>query len=228
MQFPPTGSFLGHMLPGVLFIVWAGAWVVGLIGRRYSDGPQAMEVYALVRGGKILLPLSGILAELAMDGGWMVGAGLNNFQHATMYAGFSLSGVFDWLEARGRLDAGATHVAFAVACAISGLLFAVHPAHGDMPAAMHAFLVLIFFALGAVALWEASGSGAADGVWIRTGLMILLGTWFIQIAYSIYVVGIDPTDTLGRGRAHLLLAWHVLAITTGMLALRSLRRGRRA
>ena len=226
-HFPPTGSFQGHMLPGALFIIWAGAWIVGLTRDRYSSDPQPLEVYSVVRVGKVFLPLVGLVGELALDGGWMVGAGLNNFQHATIYAGFSLSGVADSLQARGRLDASATFVAFAVACAVAGVLFNTHAAHGEMAAAMHYFLVVIFFATGAVALWEASGPRAAGGVWIRTGLMFLIGTWFVQIAYSLYVVGIDPADTSARERAYLLLAWHVLAITTGIFALRTFRRRRR-
>ena len=95
-----------------------------------------------------------------------------------------------------------------------------------MPAAMHGLLVAVLFSLGIVAIWETRGLGRAVGLWIRSGLMILTGTWFIQIAYSLYVVGFDPNDPQGKARVFLYFSWHVLSITAALAALQVSLRSR--
>ncbi len=115
------------------------------------------------------------------------------------------------------MAAKVTHLAFGIACWNVALLFLAHGSHGEVPAALHGLLVAVLATLGTVAVWEARGLSRAVGLWLRTGLMVLAGTWFIQIAYSLYRIGFDPARENGMERVFLYFSWHVLAIG-GVLA----------
>ena len=178
----PTGSLQGHALPGAFFLLWASFWLVGLL--RGDAGEGQLEASGLVRLGKLFLPLIVIVGELS-HGGLFRNWGLNNLQHATMYSAFVLSAVVDLAASRGWLPKPLTYYAFASACLVAGLLFLAHPNHGALATTVHLLLVAVFFALVLTAAIEAAvpSPGLA---WMRTGLLVTLGTWFIQVGFSLY------------------------------------------
>ena len=213
----PNGSLGGHMLPGVVFLVWAVFWLVDLLRETRTDD-AALETWWALRLGKPTLAVTGIVLELSW-GGLFQNWSLNNLQHATMYGVFLASGLVDIASARGWLPASLTYYAFAFACLLSGLLFMAHPNHGPLATTVHTLIVVLFFALCVVATVEARrGSGAIS--WVRTGLLIALGTWFIQVAFSLYGTNAEPMAPDGKGIALLLFSWHLLAVACAMVLLR--------
>lgn len=216
----PNGSLPGHLLPGVIFLLWGLVWLMDLV--RGREGGGALESRAPVRLAKLVLPFVGIVGELS-HGGLFRNWSLNNLQHATMYSAFALSAAVDMLAARGRLPGVVTYHALAFASLVAGLLFLAHPNHGPLATTVHHLIVVLFFALSATAARE--GAARARGTaWLRTGLMLTLGTWFIQVGFSLHGPGAEPMDPQGRGSALLLFSWHLLSVATLLGVLAAVRR----
>jgi hypothetical protein len=217
------GSFAGHMVPGSLFLLWVVFWIWELVRSQGADDQRAVERFLIVKLGKVVFPAVGIQLELARMGGLFSTSSWNNLGHATMYSAFVLAGLIDLAELRGRVPPGATHLALALACWVGGFLFLTHPNHGAMPTAVHLLLVAVFWSLGAAVALEGLGVSRAVMLWFRTGLLLLLGTWFVQISFLLYVFG-PPTDGTGTERSFVFFAWHVLAITAALFGLRAAKR----
>ncbi len=105
---------------------------------------------------------------------------------------------------------------------VPGSLFLPHRSHGVMPTAMHLLIVFEFWALGVAVALEGLGVPQAVMLWFRTGLLLLLATWFVQVSFSLYVVGL-PTDRTGAERSFVFFAWHVLTISAALFGLRALK-----
>eukprot|EP00198_Chlamydomonas_reinhardtii_P006007 XP_001695343.1 predicted protein [Chlamydomonas reinhardtii] len=118
------GSWIGHFMPGVVFLLWGVHWMQGIF-RKYFDsrrpkGPEyrAQTVHGLGRVPayvesccKAFLPMIAISLELyfAHKGGWRTmvcpagtpraghfyGPHMGNWQHASMYPPFILAGLVD-------------------------------------------------------------------------------------------------------------------------------------
>ena len=225
MQMHLPGSFAGHVVPGVLFLLWVVFWLWELVRHPGTNGPASVERYLLVKVGKVVFPLVGVQLELARSDGLFSTASWNNISHTTMYLFFALAGLVDLAHHRGRLPARATHLALALAAWSGGFLFLAHPNHGAMPTAVHMLLVGVFWSLGVVVALEGFGKARAVTLWFRTGLLLLLGTWFVQISFSLYVSG-PPTDGTGKVQSFIFFAWHVLAISGTLLGVRAFRSSR--
>lgn len=226
MSMHLPGSFAGHMVPGSLFLLWVVFWIWELIRYRGMDGPPAVERFLIVKLGKVVFPLVGVQLELVRMDGLFSTASWNNLSHATMYTAFALAGIVDLAETRGRVPPAATHVALGLACWAAGFLFLPHLNHGAMPTAMHLLIVFVFWALGIAVALEGLGVPRAVMLWFRTGLLLLLATWFVHVSFSLYVVGV-PTDGTGAERSFVSFVWHVLTISAALFGLRALTpRGR--
>ncbi len=210
------------MVPGLLFLLWSVFWIWELIRHRRTDGPRAVERFLIVKVGKVVFPFAGVFLELVRTDGLFSTASWNNLSHATMYAGFALAGLVDLAEARGRVPAAATHLALTLACWAGGFLFLPHLSHGGMPNAMHLLLVVGFWSLGVTVALEGLGVPRTVMLWFRTGLLLLLGTWFVQISFSPYVVG-PPMDGAGVERSFVFFLWHILTISAALFGLRALK-----
>jgi hypothetical protein len=49
MQMHLPGSFAGHMVPGVLFLLWVVFWLWELVRHPGTNGPASVERYLLVK-----------------------------------------------------------------------------------------------------------------------------------------------------------------------------------
>lgn len=225
MPMALTGSFQGHILPAIGFFGWAVWWTFELIRERGRPrGAGALERDLTVSLGKIGFPLIGLWAELIGPGDhW---AGFNNFQHATMYSGFLLSGVVDVLARLRWLPERMTYLTFALAAAVAGFLFAAHGHMGGLADTVHGLLAPTFYGIAAVAVAE-SFSASPWFRWIRIGLMYLLGTWLAQIAFLLYRSDWDLMDHVASMAANLYFTWHVLGVVVGLTVLRIALLGRR-
>jgi len=65
MRMHLPGSFAGHMVPGVLFLVWVVFWLWELVRHPGTNGPASVKRYLLVKVGKVVFPLVGVQFELA-------------------------------------------------------------------------------------------------------------------------------------------------------------------
>ena len=216
-----TGSFKGHVLPGVMFLVWALWWTGELIFKRDNpnEPPGPMEASLLVPLGKVVVPLIGIWVELFRSGFVWGDGRINNFQHAMMYFGFVLAGVVDLLARRGLVSNRLTYFAFAGAAANAGFLFAGHGHMGGLADTVHYLLILLFYAAAVVAIAELF-LPSWGLKWVRIALVFLLGTWLIQIAYMLYAFGYDLHGHYPHMKAHLFFTWHLFGVAVLMLGLR--------
>lgn len=216
------GSFAGHIVPASLFLLWAIFWVWELVRAPGGDASIAVERYLVVKLGKVVFPLIGVQLELARMDGLFSTASWNNLSHSAMYASFALAGIVDLAEARGRLPPAATHIALSIACWAAGFLFLPHLSHGPMPAAMHLLIIFLFWVLAVTVALEGLGISRAVMLRFRIAPLILLATWFAQVSFSLYIVGV-PTDGTGAERTFVFFVCHVLIVSTALFGLRALQ-----
>jgi hypothetical protein len=216
------GTFGGHVLPGSLFLLWGAVWMWELWrdrGSRPADAP--LERSLVVTGLKIGLPLLGLVLEWP-EPTWDPHNIVMNYQHAAMYAFFSLGGVVDLAHRFGRVPRGATYLAFAAAAVNAGGLFLVHDADGGLSRTVHVILGGIFMAGGLAAVGEWLRP-RRELHWLRVGTMLMLGGWFCAIAWLLYRSGYGITDPVAQMRAHLLFSTLALSVGILLLALRVAR-----
>lgn len=222
MAMPPlhdSGNFIGHVIPGTMLLLWAAFWIVGLWrsrGARAADAP--LERDPLLIGVKIVLPLVGVGIEWP-GRGWPDHVRVMNFQHVSMYAFFALGGLVDLLNRRGLLPRGATYAAFAAAALNAGVLFLAHGSDGGVSGTVHSLLAATFLAtaLAGVAEWLRPD---LELHWLRVGGLIVLGSWFYDVAWILFRSGLDPREPMNQMRSQLFFSWHVLGAAALLLALR--------
>lgn len=222
-----AGTFGGHALPGSLFILWALYWIGQAIARGgEAPGQQTLETGLVLPVTKLVLATVGIWIEIPGQG-WYPQDVMMNWQHVTMYSVFGLSGGVDLLARRGLLSWQATYVAYAGAMANAGFLFWGHSSHGGVEGLIHAVLALVFFAVAALALFEALHPG--EGVrWGRIAVQLVLGSWFIVGAWIIYISGWDLADPVREGWTYMAFSWTATVVSVGTLGalFAAKRRGR--
>ncbi|GFR50928.1 hypothetical protein Agub_g13247, partial [Astrephomene gubernaculifera] len=133
------GSWIGHFLPGVAFLIWGLHWLQGTYRnyftsrRSKSQEYRSQTTYSLWRFPpyaesicKVALPLIAMSLELffAHAGGWRTmicppgtaraghfyGPHIGNWQHAAMYPPFILSGIVDLVGYEVELPEGVQQV----------------------------------------------------------------------------------------------------------------------
>ncbi|KAG2430166.1 hypothetical protein HXX76_010265 [Chlamydomonas incerta] len=164
------GSWIGHFMPGVVFLLWGAHWMQGIY-RKYFDsrrpkGPEyrAQTVHGLARVPayveswcKAFLPMIAISLELyfAHKGGWRTmvcpagtpraghfyGPHMGNWQHASMYPPFILAGLVDLVGYEVELPYGTQQVFLFMAFVCETLLMALHKKHTPLDTAVHSVLM---------------------------------------------------------------------------------------
>ncbi|KAG2447808.1 hypothetical protein HYH02_007265 [Chlamydomonas schloesseri] len=164
------GSWIGHFMPGVVFLLWGAHWMQGIY-RKYFDsrrpkGPEyrAQTVHGLGRVPayveswcKAFLPMIAISLELyfAHKGGWRTmvcpagtpraghfyGPHMGNWQHASMYPPFILAGLVDLVGYEVELPVGTQQVFLFMAFVCETLLMALHKKHTPLDTAVHSVLM---------------------------------------------------------------------------------------
>lgn len=217
---PPSGTFLGHLLPGLALLAWGILWLVELVrakGRR-NEG-EGLEVGPVLPWLKILALFVGGIPEIP-GRGWSAMSFVMGWHHITMYMAFAFSGVVDLLRRKGLLGYRATYYAFAGASLNAGLLFYGHGNHGGLESTAHLFIALLFALCAVFALLEV-GFPQGGFHWFRMGSMMSLGAWFMVTGWLLFRSGWVLADPDRVAWVYPLFAWTVLAVAALLVAVAS-------
>lgn len=226
MMAGATGSFPGHLAPGLAFVFWGLWWLGELVRWGPPDVAREPVERTLVPPGlKILAVLVATPLEMP-NAGWLPADWVMGWHHITAYAGLGLSAVVDLLARRGVFSPRATYLALAGAMANAAILFVGHGNAPGVEGAVHSILTTIFFAVSAFAVLEvvAPSWGLA---WFRVGSMILLGAWLSLAGWILFRSGWDLHDHVREGHVWLRFSWLAMgvAVLTALASVRSRRRG---
>jgi len=221
------GDLIGHVFPGVGFLLWAGFWVVSML--RTSGAQNALSASALSNGefpragtveqwAKLLLPILGMLGEARWMGGPLSDGNVSNYQHFTAFAMVSLSGLTDMLVTRRRLPAGCDQLMLALAFLVPAMVLALHGHHLVVAEAVHTDLAVTLFAVSAFTLVEFVRPAPLIR-WLRTLALVVSATWFLQIGWMLYIAHYDLSSADVAVRGHLFFTWHLIAGTVAMLGI---------
>ncbi|CAK8683359.1 transmembrane protein 45B-like isoform X2 [Clavelina lepadiformis] len=206
------GSYGGHVLPGTFFLLF-GFWYVIKYARRFLRKRGSNGVFYCCKGRipfsgiviegiiKVFMVSIGILVELFYPGapmGKLHGEDGEythpmNWQHATMYFFFGLSGVADIVSytARHVVPAGFDRIFGAFALFVEGYLFFFH-LHGrsNIDTRVHVLLVLAVWPCALFAFLQCLVMNKRKILHIfemlTATLLIAQGLWFWQAAYILY------------------------------------------
>jgi hypothetical protein len=206
----PTGNLIGHVGPGMAYLVWAAAW---LIAFARDPGPvgvvQPIERHAVWSWLKILALPVGVSAELPQRT-WSAMSIAMSWQHISVYLPLALSGVVDLLARRGRLSPQATHGAYAVAFATGGLVMFGHGNPPGVEGRSHVLLAGTYLACALAGLLELAWPGPRARL-LRAGTQFALGLWLVVIGWVLFLSGWDLADHARVMWVVTLYAWTVTA-----------------
>jgi hypothetical protein len=167
------------------------------LGREWARA-RALEPHL-----KVLLPAFGTFVELYFHPRWGNSRGGSHFngmhlpdgrfdeghakywQHASMYAFFLLSGAVD-LGAAKLLPPAAPYAVLSLAFFGEAFLFYFHlQSQAGMLAEIHLLLVYAVAACGVATAVEGA-TGSANAAYARAFFTLVQGSWFAQIAHTIY------------------------------------------
>ena len=211
----PSGTFAGHLAPGLIFLAWGVLWLVENALRPRARGVAA-PVERLIGPSvlKIVLPLSVIPFEMP-NAGWEPMDWIMGWHHITIYLAFVLSGVVDFLHRGGRVSARSTQLALAGAALIGAIMFLGHGNDPGVEGTAHAILALLFLSVSITAVLEAAAPGWQLH-WLRIGAMTTLGAWLCLIAWMLFVSGWDLGDHARQAHVWLRLGWLLLMVATAV------------
>lgn len=220
MMAGPSGTFVGHLIPGIAFTIWGLWWLAeSLLTPRVpgeaverSIVPSSLKIIAVVIALPLEMPNSG---WDPMD--WVMG-----WHHITGYAAIALSGVVDFAARRGRLTKEATYPALAAAMFVGAILFFGHGNAPGVEGTAHSILTLSFVSVGIFAIVEAALPGRGLE-WFRTGAMIALGCWLSITAWILFRSGWDMADHAREGQVWLALVWMLMVVAIGVTTAKALR-----
>ncbi|XP_031574263.1 transmembrane protein 45B-like [Actinia tenebrosa] len=184
--------------------------------RRFSKVPCESIV-------KFFLSSLGIALELFTDNSWILikengefeETSLNNYAHSAMYGFFIFSALLECLQFWNALvlPKAGEHLALSFAFFVEGLLFYFH-LHGRpvLDVRLHTLLYVVVFATSFVLVLEAWMKDSFLLLVVRVYLVMLQGTWFFQIAHSLY--GANPWKDTPPNREFVAIAfsWHCLVL----------------
>ena len=170
---------------------------------------------------KVTATSVGIIAELTKDDWSLINrndhfAHLNNFTHVTMFAVFFFPPLVEILRFYSLLflPASAEHLLSSLAFFVFGELFYfhIHDGRSVLDQNLHFFIYILAFSISIVFLLEAGNRRCFVLFMARTVLIVLLGTWFIQVAHVLY--GANPWKDTASNRTFVAIAftWHILAL----------------
>lgn len=203
------GSFIGHVIPGTLFLV-VGMWHAWCSIVRYIWSPESfrvsvwnpvpgfngklkyLELYVIAIGGFIDLCIEFLIAtrlKIVVDGALNTSY-MNNFEHSGMLLMFCIFGIIALISEKARflpLPEGSLCVIASLAFTAEYLLFKFHSTnHKGLEGYYHFILVLL---IGVCILSSIAGAlmPASFPVDICCGVAIVLqGLWFYQTAFTLY------------------------------------------
>lgn len=209
----PSGTFIGHLLPGIAFMIWGAWWLFEIAragGLQPPGTPAERTLFPPIV--KILLVPTAVLLEMP-NSGWEPMDAIMGWHHATGYIGFGLSGVVDVLARRGVLSARATYVALAAASFNGSVLFYGHGSGPGVETVAHNLLMLTFTSVGVFALLESSAPSWRFE-WFRVGSMLTLGGWLSLTSWVLFRSGWNLTDHVREGWVYVSYSWMVMGVAT--------------
>ena len=188
-----TGNLAGHFGPGLAYVAWAWTWLAAL---RREPGPVG-AVVPIERGRvvpwmKVAALAVGAATEMPPST-WSAMSTAMAWNHIAMYLPVAFSGAVDLLARRGRVSAGATHGAYALAFILAGLVLLGHGNPGGVEGTSHLLLSATYGACALAALAELAWPGPRAR-WLRAGAQLALGFWWIAIGWALYLSGWDLGD----------------------------------
>lgn len=254
------GSFVGHVLPGCFFSVFGLWWIWRFWYLYFcsspSRGQSVQDRYPLwlpcpIRRRcclrwrcrpfvfepliKITFSCIGMVGELTW-GEWTITdrhgnfIHLNNFEHATMFSFFLLSGVVEILVACRlpcQLPDGIDRLALCLAFTVEGLLFMYHLDPGsrsELDIRLHVLLCYAILGCSLSLLLELWHRDSILAVLTRAFFTSLQGSWFIQVAFILYGPSSAWWENSGHGKAStdfvgMAFCWHLFANSLVVLVL---------
>ena len=208
-----SGTFIGHLIPGVVFTIWGLWWLWELVGSGRAREPgEPVERTIFPTSLKITAFLVALPLELP-NSGWEPMDWIMGWHHITGYMGFALSGVVDLAARRGLLSHRATYLALAAACFNGALLFYGHGNEPGVEGVAHTILMMMFISVGVFLILEvALPEWRLE--WFRIGAMIGLGGWLTLSSWILFQSGWDLGDHAREGHVWLRLSWMLMAIAT--------------
>lgn len=169
---------------------------------------------------KAICCIVGIAGELTW-GNWSLFnshghfSNLNNFAHATMFAAFLLVAFVEIFRHYNDSTSPSSvqHVMTSTAFGVEGLLFYYH-IHGrnELDKKLHILRYSVIFAIAVTLLLEGWKRNNLILFTVRAFLVMLHGTWFIQVACVLY--GSKPWKNTSSNQMFVTIAftWHVLGL----------------
>lgn len=213
MMGGPSGTFVGHLVPGVVFTLWGLWWLWEIAVRGPARRPhEPVERTLFPPGLKIIAFVVALPLELP-NAGWEPMDWVMGWHHITGYLGFALCGLVDLAARKGWLSHRATYFALAGAAFNGAILFYGHGNAPGVEGSAHNILMMLFFAVGIFALLEvAAPSWPLE--WFRIGSMIALGLWLSLTAWMLFRSGWDLQDHAREGHVWLRLSWMIMGVAT--------------
>ncbi|CAG5130503.1 unnamed protein product, partial [Candidula unifasciata] len=197
------GDLKGHILPGIVLLLYGLWWAVGCI-RRYllcrKTGQQYVstvtfncpfpcrniETWPVESVAKIVVFSLEILGEIFFNISHLK---LHNVQHATMYVFFLISGAVDLCMHLGLpLPPGTDYVALALAFLMEGFLFTNHLHDREiLDVHIHMLLTYVVFLTVVVILLEARYQRSVLMTLSRVFLFMLQGSWLCAVGIILYI-----------------------------------------
>ncbi len=217
MMAGPSGTFIGHLIPGLALIA-IGLWWVS---EMYFKGPygknDSIERSLVFPILKILLLPVALFLEMPSDD-WYLMDWAMGWHHITIYMAFALSGIVDLLARKDILSSRATYFAFAGANLIGVLLFYGHGTGPGVEGTCHSIIVFLFFVISLFTLIEFM-KPEWNFAWYRIGALLGLGVWMCISAFLIFKMGWDLHDHVREAFVWLNFSWMILGVATLTVAL---------
>ena len=210
------GSFVGHLLPGLLYIGLGIQWFYSLCMSHFScpherqsknrllsppsELSQSINYHQTISQrtstkqpiealSLIFLLTIGVLGEFITGFEHGTFTHYSNLQHITMYVAWIIATISSLLchyKVTG-VPKGFDYLTFALALFIEGLLFTFH-LHGRSPLdiIVHQFLIIVIVVSFFTILLEWKHMNSQLATIFRIYLAVLQGSWFIQVGFILY------------------------------------------
>mmetsp|Transcript_10178 Transcript_10178/g.30607 ORF Transcript_10178/g.30607 Transcript_10178/m.30607 type:complete len:322 (+) Transcript_10178:368-1333(+) len=241
-EYAPHGAFLGHVVPGSMFVIWGSWWIFACMREQILSSPERpyrskawfqlplLPKIPLEPVLKIFGCFIGIVGELWFgqvrftymfnsDGTFNHGH-INNWQHAAMYFAYMVAGIVDMAGVYTDLPPDSEQAALATAFIVEGLLLGFHLKGSPTEILVHKILVITIAASAIVMLAEIRYKNNVLLTAARAMLVGLQGIWFIQIAYILFrdKPQWDPHGMNGVMMIPTLYCLDIMLLTIGVLA----------